>query len=195
MARVDVTGRIRAGLVAAAAGEALGLPWVGRSPRELRRDAVMAGAGSVERRGAEHPLLAAVAVGWGEPDPRARRALLRGDTWAVAELAAWSLEGRPLHHAVRDHGEEWSPPFRGPRGDREVVSALFALVFGHDDPSDGMLAAVRLGGDTAVLAALTGAVLGCRRAEAVARIPWLERVALPPEADLDARAAALAARR
>jgi hypothetical protein len=212
----DVAERVRAGLVAFAAGEALGAPWAGRPPREIRRDAVLAGVGAPGQAtaallagvGAPGPATAAlaaglgsslpgaVALGWAQPRAAARRDALAEaglDGWMVAELAAGALAGRPLHHAVRDHGEEWNPPYRGPRAPREVVAALMALVFRHDDPADAMLVAVRYGGETALLAALAGGVLGTRRVSAVGRIPWLERVALPPGDVLDAAAARLAA--
>jgi hypothetical protein len=199
-----VTQRIRAGLVAFAAGEALGAPWAGRPGREIRRDAVLAGVGAPGTAtaallaGPGPTLPGAVALGWSEPRTAARRAELGElglDGWMVAELAAGALALRPLHHAVRDHGEEWNPPFRGPRGPREVVAALMALVFRHDDPSDAMMLAVRYGGDTPLLAALAGGILGCRRATSVPRIPWLDRVTLPPEEVLDATAERLVAAR
>jgi hypothetical protein len=199
----DVAARIRAGLVAFAAGEALGLPWVGRPPREISRDAVLAGPGptgcatSALLAGPGPSLPGALAFGWSEPRAAARRdarGTLGLDGWMVAELAAGALAGRPLHHAVRDHGEEWSMPYGGVAGPRDVVSALMTLVFRHDEPADGMLLAVRYGGETALLAALTGGILGCRRPAGIDRIPWLDRVALPPPAELDAATARLTPR-
>ena len=39
MARPDLSDALRGGLLGVAVGEALGLPWAGVSPREIKRDA------------------------------------------------------------------------------------------------------------------------------------------------------------
>jgi hypothetical protein len=197
---------LRGGLLGAAAGEALGLPWVGRSPREIRRDRLADAVGATGEvvtalLGAPSDgLPAALALGWREPDPMARRSAALHLGFApvlVADIASWALERKPLYHLVADHAEDWPPPFRGvSRDDRAVVDALMAVLHRHDEPGEGIRAAVRLGGDaTALLGGLVGAILGCRYPSAVARLPWLDRVALPPEEDLERAVAALGARR
>jgi hypothetical protein len=144
-------------------------------------------------------LPAALVLGWHEPDALARRAAAVHLGFApvmVADLAAWALAGAPLYHLVADHAEDWPPPFRGVHDDdRSVLDALLAILHRHDDPAEGIRAAVRLGGGaTARLGALVGGLLGCRRPAAVDRIPWRDRVALPGDAALDAAVAALSAR-
>ena len=208
MARADVATRVRGGLVGAAAGEALGLPWAGRAPREISARRLYEGVGPVGAvtaallgAGDGGPALArAVTLGWQEPAPVARRAgglHLGFASVLVADLAAWALEGRPLYQLVVDHAEDWAPPFRGVAADdRAVLDALMAVLHRHDDPGDGIRSAVRLGGAaTALLGGLTGALLGCRYPSAVRRLAWLERVELPGEAALEAAVTTLAASR
>jgi hypothetical protein len=142
----------------------------------------------------------ALVLGWREPDALKRRGAALHLGFApvmVADLAAWALAGEPLYHLVADHADDWPPPFRGVADDdRAILDALLAILHRHDDPADGIRAAVRLGGGaTARLGALVGGVLGCRRPAAVDRIPWREQVALPDDAALDAAVAALAAGR
>jgi hypothetical protein len=244
VARADLTDALRGGLLGAAVGEALGLPWTGRAPREIKRDRLLDAVGptgdvtaavlgaaavrpspniveptlgdspptlpnSVERGLGDCPptlpntaaggsrLPAALAVGWREPDPMARRTAALQLGFApvlVADLAAWALAGKPLYHLLADHVDDWPPPFRGVAADdRAVVDALLAVLHRHDDPTEGMRAAVRLGGGgTALLTALVGGILGCRRPTAIARVPWLERTTLPDEATLHRAVAALA---
>jgi hypothetical protein len=237
VARADLTDALRGGLLGVAVGEALGLPWVGRAPREIKRDRLLDGVGPTgtvtaavltasggdspqtvaaggqspirravgtvpdsSRRGDCPPLAVALAVGWREADPRARRAAalpLGFSAVVVADLASAALEGRPLHHLVTDHAEDWTPPFHGvAHDDRAVVDALMAVLYRHDDPGEGLRAAVRLGGGgVALLTALVGGILGGRRPTAIARVPWLARTAVPGEALLAPVVAALAARR
>jgi hypothetical protein len=211
VAGADLTGTagaLRGGLLGAAAGEALGLPWVGRPPREIRRDRLLdlgpgAPTGEVTAtllRGEGEGLPGALALGWREPDPMARRARALHLGFApvlVADIAAWALERKPLYHLVADHAEDWPPPFRGvPLEDRAVVDALMAILHRHDDPADGIRSAVRLGGAaTAVLGGLAGAILGSRYPSAARALPWLDRVALPGQAEIDAAVGVLGARR
>jgi hypothetical protein len=211
VARADLTDALRGGLLGVAVGEALGLPWVGRAPREIKRDRVLEGVGPTGAMtaavlaaggdpGGGPPLAAALAIGWGEADPRVRRAAalpLGFSAVVVADLASAALDGKPLHHLVTDHAEDWTPPFHGVAHDgRAVVDALMAVLYRHDDPSEGMRAAVRLGGGgVALLTALVGGILGGRRPTAIARVPWLARTAVPDEAALAPAVAALAARR
>jgi hypothetical protein len=204
--------RLRGGLLGVAAGEALGLPWEGVPPRGITRAklfdevgptgavtaAVLAAAHGTPDKGGQSPFMLATALvlGWRERDPLARRAAALHLGFApvmVADLAAWAVAGEPLYHLVADHADDWPPPFRGvPGDDRAILDALMAILHRHDDPADGMRAAVRLGGGaTARLAALVGGILGSRRPAAVERAPWYERVAVPGEAALDAAIAGL----
>jgi hypothetical protein len=153
-------------------------------------------------KGGQSPFMLAVALvlGWREPDPLARRAAAMHLGFApvmVADLAAWALAGKPLYHLVADHADAWPPPFHGVADDdRAILDALLAILHRHDDPGEGIRAAVRLGGGaTAQLGALVGGLLACRRPTAVDRIPWRGRVALPAAAELDAAVAALSAGR
>jgi hypothetical protein len=219
VARPDLSDALRGGLLGVAAGEALGLPWIGRSPREIKRDrlldevgptgpltaavlgAAAGGQSPALAPGGQSPALAvALVVGWRESDPVARRAAalpLGLGAIVVADLAAQALAGRALYQQVNDHGKHWGPPYRGVGADdRAVIGALLANLHRHDDPSEAMRAAVRLGGGgTALLTALVGGILGVRRPTAIARVPWLGRTAVPDEATLDAAVAALAASR
>jgi hypothetical protein len=144
------------------------------------------------------PLPQALAVGWRHRDhAAARRAAALPLGFAavvVADLAAATLAGKAVHQLVTDHADDWPPPFHGVASDdRSVVDALLAVLQRHDDPSEAMRAAVRLGGGgTAVLGALVGGILGCRRPTAIDRVPWRDRVALPDEATLAAAVARLA---
>jgi hypothetical protein len=188
------------GLTGIALGEALGLPWRGIGPRQIKRTALLDGVGptgaataaalaaargaaiSDPPRGAA-ALPVALVVGWREPDPPRRRAAafpLGLGAVIVADLGAWAMKGRPLHHLVDDHARDWVPPFRGVDDDqRAVVDAVMATLLRHDDPTEAMRAAVRLGGGgIAVLTAVVGGILGCRRPTALARVPWRDRVDL-----------------
>jgi hypothetical protein len=229
VARPELSDRLRGGLVGAALGEALGLPWVGVAPRAIPRAqllddvgptgavtaAVLAAALRGSRNAADptlgdspptqpyivEPTLgdcpptrvgglpAALVLGWRESDPLARRAAAMHLGFApvmVADVAAWALAGEPLYHLVSDHADDWPPPFHGVAADdRAIVDALLAILHRHDDPSEGMRAAVRLGGGaTAQLTALVGGILGCRRPTAIERVPWHDRVALPDDTTL-----------
>jgi hypothetical protein len=217
VARPDLSDALRGGLLGTAVGEALGLPWTGRLPREIKRDrlldevgptgpltAALLAAADQPSLGDSPPtspnigsgLAAALALGWREPDALARRAAalhLGLGAIVVADLAAQALAGRALYQQVNDHGKHWGPPFRGvDADDRSVISALLANLHRHDDPSEAMRAAVRLGGGgAALLTALVGGILGCRRPTAIARVPWLERTAVPDEAALERAVAGL----
>jgi hypothetical protein len=211
VARPDLSDALRGGLLGVAVGDALGLPWAGVSPRAIKRDRLLDGVGptgavtaavlaATAGGGVRGSLADALVLGWREPDPLARRTTVLHLGFApvmVADLAAWALAGKPLHHLVADHADDWPPPFHGVAADdRSVLDALMAVLHRHDDPTEGMSAAVRLGGGgTALLGALVGGILGCRRPTAIDRVPWRDRVALPGDAALaDAVAAMVAAR-
>jgi hypothetical protein len=142
-------------------------------------------------------LARALVLGWRAPEHAERRAQALGHGFAavlVADLAAWALNRRPLYNMVADHAKDWGPPFRGVAlDDRAVVDALMAVLHRHDDPADGMRAAVRLGGGaTPVLGALVGGILGCRYPAAIDdAVPWRARVALPDDDELARAVAAL----
>jgi hypothetical protein len=188
----------RAGLTGLALGEALGLPWAGVAPRSIKRARLLDEVGPtgaataaalaaergevVEARGAE-ALPVALVLGWRHPDPAERRAAalpLGFGAVVVADLAAWAEAGRPLHHLVTDHAKDWTPPFRGVAAEeRAIVDAAMSVLYRHDDPTEGMRAVVRLGGDgIAIATAVVGGILGCRRPTALARVPWRDRVDL-----------------
>ncbi|HEY6762472.1 MAG TPA: ADP-ribosylglycohydrolase family protein [Baekduia sp.] len=213
MARPDLSDALRGGLVGVALGEALGLPWAGVPPRRIGRaklydevgptgavtTQVLAAATRPDGDGAGG-LPAALVLGWREPDALARHTAALHLGFApvmVADLAAWAIRGQPLYHLVADHADDWPPPFHGVAADdRAIVDALLAILHRHDDPLEGMRAAVRLGGGaTATLGALVGGILGSRRPTALDRAEWRERVPLPDPASLDAAVAVLAARR
>jgi hypothetical protein len=188
----------RAGLTGLALGEALGLPWAGVAPRSIKRAAILEGVGPTgaatatalaAERGEDTvahgaaALPVALVLGWRHPEPDARRAAalpLGFGAVVVADLAAWAQAGRPLHHLVTEHAKDWIPPFRGVAADqRAVVDAVMATLYRHDDPTEGMRAAVRLGGEgIALVTGLLGAILGCRRPSALDRVPWRDRVDL-----------------
>jgi hypothetical protein len=205
--RPDLSDALRGGLLGVAVGEALGVAWLGVSPRAIKRDRLLDGVGptgavtaavlaATAGGGVRGSLADALVLGWREPDPLARRTAVLRLGFApvmVADLAAWALAGKPLHHLVADHADDWPPPFHGVAADdRSVLDALMAVLHRHDDPSEGMSAAVRLGGGgTALLGALVGGILGCRRPTAIDRVPWRDRVALPGETALDAAVEAL----
>jgi hypothetical protein len=192
--RAELTGGVRG----AALGEALGLPWVGVPARRISRRTLLDDVGPTGAftaallRGEGDPLALAVRAGWAETAHDERRAAAMaaggGAAVVVAELAAEMRAGRPVYQWLTDHGEDWPVPFHGTdANDRAVVDALFAILARHDDPTEGMTAAVRLGGaGTARLGALTGAILGVRRPAAIERVAWRDRVDLPDDTALKA---------
>jgi hypothetical protein len=219
VAGADLSAGVRGGLLGVAVGEALGLPWAGAAPRTIKRErlldgvgptgpvtaAVLAAAGADTGPGADARVGTAVSgrlaqglvAGWRAPEPAARRATalpLGLAAFVVAELAARALDGQAVYQLVTDHADDWPPPFHGVGAeDRAVLDALLAVLHRHDDPSEGMRAAVRLGGCGApLLTALVGGILGCRRPTAIDRVAWRDRVALPDETSLASAVATLA---
>jgi ADP-ribosylglycohydrolase len=184
--------RLRGGVHGAALGEALGLPWAGVPARRISRRRLLDDVGPTGAftaallSGEGDPLAVALRDGWSGRRDTARRLGL--EAYVVARLAATTFAGRPVYGLLTDHGEDWPVPFHGTdANDRAVLDALLAILHRHDDPTEGMTAAVRLGGaGTARLGALTGAILGCRRPAAVERVAWRERVVLPDDSALKA---------
>jgi hypothetical protein len=181
-----------AALEAFALGDALGVPWIGVEPRKITRRRLLDDVGptgeattalrSEQGRGGL-ALPVAFAIGLRTADAAERRALtlpLGTGAVIVADLTAWAVEGRPIYQSLIDHANKWGPPYRGVALDqRAIVDSLLATLARHDEASEGMLSAVRLGGEgVAVLTGLVGGILGAKRPTAVPRVPWRERVVL-----------------
>jgi hypothetical protein len=191
---VGPTGWATEALLAAAGAASLG----------TAAGAGAASLGAPGAAGAEAPpppghFPAALALGWREPDPAARRAAALPLGFAavlVADLAAWALEGRALRGLGEDHSWKWYAPIRGiPADDRGVMDGLLWLTHRWQDPDEGIRSAVRLGGrDPGLLAGLLGALLVSRTPALLSRLRWLDRVVLPAPERLDAAASALTAR-
>jgi len=128
---------------------------------------VMSACASRSLAGAGPDELAAVA---------AAEAAVVGPGTAVARATAAVLRGA------------WEPPAAGIglAPDETVAAVLRCCLAAGGDLSRGLVAAVRLGGDTDTVAALVGGLLGVALspAEVAARLPWSGRVTLPPEPEL-----------
>lgn len=182
-------------LEAFALGDALGVPWLGVAPRKITRrklldDVGPTGAATAALRSEQGSgglaLPVAFALGLRLADRAERRAAtlpLGTGAVIVADLTAWSLEGRPIYQSLTDHANKWGPPFHGVGLDqRMIVDSLLATLARHDEATEGMLSAVRLGGTgVAVLTGLVGGILVAKRPTALARIPWRDRVTGAPE--------------
>jgi ADP-ribosylglycohydrolase len=137
-----------------------------------------------------------------------------GAACVVAAMVAAALDGRdPVAAARREAGDgptaaladvlaacdgRWEPPADGIPLDAAPTAAAVVHVVAagpHADLDAALRAALALGGDTDTVAALVGAVLGPGLLADGPEPPWLGDAALPPAAELDALAAALAARR
>ncbi|MGH3821335.1 MAG: ADP-ribosylglycohydrolase family protein [Pseudonocardiaceae bacterium] len=141
----------------------------------------------------------------------------------VAACASWSLEGASgrqlLDAAITEEAQarvacqaserlgtmlaslatgSWQPPKQGISLDpAETVTAVLACAERASSLRDGLIHAVRLGGDTDTVAALTGGLLGARMtaAEVLAELPWHVTVLLPDPALVTQTSSALAAAR
>ncbi|WP_158566732.1 ADP-ribosylglycohydrolase family protein [Actinomadura craniellae] len=150
------------------------------------------------------------------PDPDAACA-----AGVVAACASWALEGasprlllevavEEERAAAREYGAgdrlagllaelaagRWRSPDQGIGLDPgETVTAALSCVLEARDLRDGLLRAVRLGGDTDTVAAITGGLLGSRltRAEVFAVLPWHVDVRLPEVVEVSAGLAAVRA--
>jgi len=149
-----------------------------RAPEAVAAACVVAACGSWSLEGASPALLLEIARETAEAAQRAHGAA-PALTAALAALADGT----------------WRPPPEGVTMDpAETVSAALHCVLTADSAREGILAAVRLGGDADTVAALVGGLLGARMtpAQVCATLPWSGDVALPPETELTELAAGLA---
>ena len=161
-------------------------------------------------------LMRAPVLGWAARDPDDRRALVRATTvtthggppalacaQVIAALADLALAGAPLDDALaevddslRREIDDWSPSDDGVSMDSaETTAAVLAVIRGSSAPAEAAALAVRIGGDTDTVAAISAGILASHPEHADAPIEWLDQVLLPPAADIERIAAQLAARR
>jgi hypothetical protein len=103
---------------------------------------------------------------------------------ARAAADACGTSGGLADQLVTVSNGERTPPADGIGLDPyETVVASLACVMGAASLRDALVRAVRLGGDTDTVAALTGGLLGCvkSREEVLAELPWHRAVTLPPD--------------
>ncbi len=152
-----------------------------RSPEALVAACVLAGCASWSLAGASAATLtdrAMAVVDIARP--------VCGDASRLAGLLGELVAGR------------WCPPRTGIGLDAgETVVGVLHCVRGAESLRAGLLAAVRLGGDTDTVAALVGGLLGARlsAAQVRAELPWSGGVSLPDAAKVCRLAAGLVALR
>jgi ADP-ribosylglycohydrolase len=90
----------------------------------------------------------------------------------------------------------WVPPAAGISLDAiETVAAVLYVLGSADGLADAVEAAVRLGGDTDTVAAITAGVLATQGADPARELPWLGLVQLPDASLVEELASGLAERR
>ena len=192
----DVAARIRSGILCFCAGDALGVPWQGMRPEEVD-------AGLLDELPARNGRAggATSALGWAGVDRNAIGVFTRTthaapEALEAARVAAAMAEAALVRGRLPARRRGWRPPRDGVSSDAlETVAAARYVVSTHHDPGRAMRTAVTLGGDTRGVAALAGAILGCRDPNEWRDVPWLGRVQVPLEVDeLGVRLAALRAR-
>ena len=128
------------------------------APASLVAACVVAACASWSLEGADPALLLEVAV----DEARAATQAFDTDTH-LAEMLTQVSEGK------------WTPPAGGISLDSyEMVTAVLSCVAQAPSLRDGLVSAVRLGGDTDTVAALVGGLLGCRMTAEQVRVelPW-----------------------
>jgi ADP-ribosylglycohydrolase len=169
----------------------------------------------------------ALAIGWGAASADERRALARALTatthghpdamaaaFAVAALADWALDARPLAvmiqaaaaEAARVEGADvsairqaadgtWTAPEHGVELNAiQTVAAVLHVLTHATSVADATQRAVRLGGDTDTVAAIAAGVLASHSAHRTDPLPFLDEVRLPPAEDITRLAEQLARR-
>lgn len=149
------------------------------APDALAAACVVAACASWALEDASGQLLLDVAI---DEEARARSACGASDRLGVmlASLAAAT----------------WQPPAHGISLDpAETVTAALACTLRASSLRDGLLQAVRMGGDTDTVAAITGGLLGARLTvtDVLAELPWHATVLLPDAVLVTETSSALAA--
>ena len=126
--------------------------------------------------------------------------LLAAATEEAREVAqAVTTEPRLAEMLTQMSAETWEPPASGISLDPyDTVAAVLWCATRATSLRDGLVSAVRLGGDTDTVAALVGGLMGCKLTAEQVRVelPWHQLVVLPePESAIAETAAALATTR
>jgi ADP-ribosyl-[dinitrogen reductase] hydrolase len=198
--RWRATGRSEAtsGATNGAAMRALPIGWaIPSADPERRRTAVM--AISRATHGAPGALVAAgvvAAMGSWTLDRTPTEAICERaipEAEALRDALEAEIELAPLEAAARGM---WTPPPAGVSLDAiETVAAVLDVLAREKGLADSIEMAVRLGGDTDTVAAITAGVLAGQGAEPAEELPWLGLVALPDASLIEELASGLAAKR
>ncbi len=135
------------------------------APASLVAACVVAACASWSLEGADPALLLEVAIG------EARAAAQAVDT-----------DARLADMLTKVSEETWATPIGGITLDPyETVTAVLSCVMRARSLRDGLVSAVRLGGDTDTVAALVGGLMGCCLTieQVLAELPWHRLVLLP----------------